>query len=365
MLTAEPKAYGSNWYAATRVESPARPRLTVELDVDVCVIGAGLAGLTVAREVARLGWSVVVLEAKSVAWSASGRNTGVVLPGFSRRRRRADRARRPRSSQGAVGAFRRGRRICAQRRPRHAGHGALRNRLAACVENRRHPRAMAHEAALMAGEFGAAVEPWPADRVREALQSPRYFHGLHYPQRLLPASAQLCARSRRRGGSRRRPHLRGYAGAGDRSGGRAEARHHPAFARPRGACGARRQRAYDGAGAAVRQHAVADLQHVNRHRAAGRRSWHEAIRFPGAVSDERSGRASPSRRGWRPSDVVRPKLASGSASRNAMPMRSFARSGAPIRRSATSRPSMPGSASPATRCMACRRSARSRRVSGC
>ena len=34
----------------------------------------------------------------------------------------------------------------------------------------------------MAGEFGAAVEPWPADRVREALHSPRYFHGLHYPR---------------------------------------------------------------------------------------------------------------------------------------------------------------------------------------
>jgi hypothetical protein len=33
----------------------------------------------------------------------------------------------------------------------------------------------------MAGEFGATVEPWPADRVREALHSPRYFHGLHYP----------------------------------------------------------------------------------------------------------------------------------------------------------------------------------------
>src|SRR5437870_4523105 len=71
------------WHAATRVEGPARARLTVELDVDLCVVGAGLAGLTVAREVARHGWSVVVLEAKSVGWSASGRNTGVVLPGFS------------------------------------------------------------------------------------------------------------------------------------------------------------------------------------------------------------------------------------------------------------------------------------------
>src|SRR5882757_456548 len=83
MLTAEPKAYGSNWHAATRAEGPARARLAVELDVDLCVVGAGLAGLTVAREVARLGWSVVVLESKSVAWSASGRNPGVVVPGFS------------------------------------------------------------------------------------------------------------------------------------------------------------------------------------------------------------------------------------------------------------------------------------------
>src|SRR5450631_2380279 len=73
----------AGWYEATRVVSPDRPRLNFDLDVDLCVIGAGLAGLTVAREVARHGWSVVVLEAKSVAWSASGRNTGVVLPGFS------------------------------------------------------------------------------------------------------------------------------------------------------------------------------------------------------------------------------------------------------------------------------------------
>src|SRR5476651_2556981 len=72
----------AGWYEATRVASPERPRLNLDLDVDVCVIGAGLAGLTVAREVARRGWSVVVLEANRVAHAASGRNTGFVLPGF-------------------------------------------------------------------------------------------------------------------------------------------------------------------------------------------------------------------------------------------------------------------------------------------
>ena len=72
----------AGWYEATRVASPERPRLNFDLDVDVCVIGAGLAGLTVAREVALRGWSVAVLEANRVAWAASGRNTGFVLPGF-------------------------------------------------------------------------------------------------------------------------------------------------------------------------------------------------------------------------------------------------------------------------------------------
>ena len=80
MIEGESAAAG--WYEATRVTSPQRPRLNFDLDVDVCVIGGGLAGLTVAREVARRGWSVAVLEANRVAWAASGRNTGFVLPGF-------------------------------------------------------------------------------------------------------------------------------------------------------------------------------------------------------------------------------------------------------------------------------------------
>src|SRR5689334_22286182 len=75
----------ATWYATTAVAAPERVALSHDLDVDVCVIGAGLAGLTVAREVARRGWSVAVLEAGEVADSASGRNAGFVSPGFAER----------------------------------------------------------------------------------------------------------------------------------------------------------------------------------------------------------------------------------------------------------------------------------------
>src|ERR1700730_6972532 len=64
---------------------PFRSRLSFDLDVDICVVGAGLAGLTVAREAARRGWSVAVLEAERIAWNASGRNGGFVTPGFAER----------------------------------------------------------------------------------------------------------------------------------------------------------------------------------------------------------------------------------------------------------------------------------------
>jgi glycine/D-amino acid oxidase-like deaminating enzyme len=63
--------------------SDARRPLRVDLDVDVCVVGAGLAGLSIALEAARLGARVAVLERRSVGWAASSHQLGSVLPGFS------------------------------------------------------------------------------------------------------------------------------------------------------------------------------------------------------------------------------------------------------------------------------------------
>src|SRR3954471_19567682 len=60
----------------------ARARLSFDLDVDICIVGAGLAGLTVALEAARLGASIAVLEGRHVGWNASGHHLGTVTPGF-------------------------------------------------------------------------------------------------------------------------------------------------------------------------------------------------------------------------------------------------------------------------------------------
>src|SRR3982074_3643234 len=59
-----------------------RSRLSVGLDVDIAVVGAGLAGLTVALEAARLGASVAVLEGRHVGWNASGHQLGTGMAGY-------------------------------------------------------------------------------------------------------------------------------------------------------------------------------------------------------------------------------------------------------------------------------------------
>lgn len=75
--------YPNSYYAETLGHIALRPALEVPQSVDVCVIGAGLAGLTTALELLRTGKSVCLLEAKRVGWGASGRNGGFVSSGFA------------------------------------------------------------------------------------------------------------------------------------------------------------------------------------------------------------------------------------------------------------------------------------------
>jgi gamma-glutamylputrescine oxidase len=60
-----------------------RPPLAGREEADVCVIGGGIGGLSCARALARHGLRVVLLEGRTVAGGASGRNGGFLLAGAS------------------------------------------------------------------------------------------------------------------------------------------------------------------------------------------------------------------------------------------------------------------------------------------
>src|SRR5579864_2485991 len=176
---ADRAAYGGSWYAATMLPVEPRPPLAVDLDVDVCVIGGGLAGLTTAREVARRGWSVVVLEAGRLADGASGRNTGFVLPGFA-----AD----AEKVVARVG-FAQAKDLWALAQ---AGLDYVRDTIAEEGADGIDPEAgwlyvskvddsddLFRSIGLL-GDLGCEVEGWPTERVRAFLRSERYFGAIHF-----------------------------------------------------------------------------------------------------------------------------------------------------------------------------------------
>tara|TARA_E500000305_G_scaffold56975_1_gene45460 strand:+ start:15770 stop:17272 length:1503 start_codon:yes stop_codon:yes gene_type:complete len=69
----------SGW-TKTRGTAPDYPALEQDLTADVVVVGAGLAGSSLALHLTELGLSTVVLEMHQPGWGASGRNAGHVLP---------------------------------------------------------------------------------------------------------------------------------------------------------------------------------------------------------------------------------------------------------------------------------------------
>jgi len=163
-------------------DSPVRPRLTFDLDVDICVIGGGLAGLTMAREAAKMGASVVVLEGRHVGWNASGHNLGAVMPGFGVPisdiidRVGFDNARELWSlaQEGAdyVRATVAGNAMPGVR----LTEGALE------VSNVDAGEQIISRLQMLGEDFGTEAEGWQTDRVRDSLKTDRYFHAIHYPK---------------------------------------------------------------------------------------------------------------------------------------------------------------------------------------
>src|ERR1700676_5359584 len=172
----------STTHGPDRGDMPGPSRLSFDLDVDICVIGAGLAGLTVALEAARLGASVAVLEARHVGWSASGQQLGTVLPGYGL----------PIGDMIARVGFEDARELWSLSK-----QGAEYIRATASEELI--PGVALSEGALevsnvdagdqlisrlqtLGEDFETEVEGWQVDRVRAELKTDHYFHGVYYPK---------------------------------------------------------------------------------------------------------------------------------------------------------------------------------------
>ncbi|WP_163933885.1 FAD-binding oxidoreductase [Paraferrimonas sp. SM1919] len=69
------------FYQATKNITLNCPRFSGTQQVDVCVVGGGLTGISSAYFAAKSGLNVALLESQSIGYGASGRNGGQVSPG--------------------------------------------------------------------------------------------------------------------------------------------------------------------------------------------------------------------------------------------------------------------------------------------
>jgi glycine/D-amino acid oxidase-like deaminating enzyme len=159
-----------------------RWRLSFDLDVDICVIGAGLAGLSVALEAARLGASVAVLEGRHIGWNASGHQLGTVMPGYGLpigdliARIGFEDARElwSLSKQGAE--------IVRANASEQLIPGIAQSEGALEVSNVDVGDQLISRLQMLGEDFETEVEGWQVDRVRAELKTDRYFHGVYYPE---------------------------------------------------------------------------------------------------------------------------------------------------------------------------------------
>src|ERR1700729_2093280 len=161
---------------------PERSRLSFDLDADICVIGAGLAGLSVALEAARMGASVAVLEGRHVGWNASGHQLGTVMPGYGL----------PIGDLIARIGFEDTRELWALSRQgaeyvranatEELMPGIALSEGALEVSNVDVGDQLINRLQMLGEDFETEVEGWQVDRVRDQLKTGHYFHGGYYPQ---------------------------------------------------------------------------------------------------------------------------------------------------------------------------------------
>src|ERR1700686_848781 len=161
---------------------PERSRLSFDLDVEIAVVGAGLAGLTVAREAARLGASVAVLEGRHVGWNASGHQVGTVMPGYGLPIGDLIARIGLEDSRELWSLSRQGAEYVRANATEELIPGIALSEGALEVSNVEGGDELISRLQMLGEDFETEVEGWQVDRVRAELKTDHYFHGVYYPK---------------------------------------------------------------------------------------------------------------------------------------------------------------------------------------
>ncbi len=163
------------YYAASAEPPPPRPTVKHASRADVCVIGAGLTGLTAALRLADKGAVVSVIEAETVGFAASGRNGGQIHTGLRKDQAQLERWLGPLHALDLWTLAEDAKRLIHDLVARYAISCDLKPGLVIAAHNARAARALADDTAHLAKNYGYyAARMIGADEACQALGTPIY-----------------------------------------------------------------------------------------------------------------------------------------------------------------------------------------------
>ncbi len=171
----------NSYYAATARRDLHFPPLQGSAECDVAIVGGGLAGLSAAIELADRGFSVVVLEARTLGFGASGRNGGQALAGLACEQDEIERQLGLEASRKVWNMTLEAIELIHARCRRFEIDCDWRAGYLSLATSARKARELAQWHARMQRDYGLQATPIVPGEVRQWIASPRFHSGLHDP----------------------------------------------------------------------------------------------------------------------------------------------------------------------------------------
>ncbi len=175
------EALHPSYYAASAHPFAAQPPLDGDITVDVCVIGAGITGLTAALDLAERGYKVVIVEGERVGWGASGRSGGQFIHDYAcgtykleKFVGKEDAAKHWQISVDATA-------LIKDRVKKYGIQCDLHEGYATVALKERQRRDLIEYQELVASRYDYLMQLWEKDQLRSVLDSDKYVAGLFDP----------------------------------------------------------------------------------------------------------------------------------------------------------------------------------------
>jgi gamma-glutamylputrescine oxidase len=169
----------NSYYAATANHWETRPPLKGAQGADVLVIGGGFTGLSAALACAEKGYSVILLEARTIGFGASGRNGGQLIPGLRWGMREIDAAFGRQRAHVIFDLAWTAQDRVAKRIEKHAINCDLKPGHFEAAYKPAHLTEMEREAEFLAKHFGYATDVVPQKDIGKYINSGGYFGGVY------------------------------------------------------------------------------------------------------------------------------------------------------------------------------------------